>query len=626
MKYRNNSHRKYLTNSLFTFLTALLLLFVSYHSFKNIFFKADYIYYISEDGSDDNDGSKSSPLRSLYGFKKLLIQNIKDNEITKGSIKVHLGNGTYKISKSFKLTNKDLLDKDIYIEFIGENKDKVFLTGGITLDNKKLEEVNNTSNLSDKKVYSYDLSKENISFNLKNNSIDNAPEIFSGDKALNIARYPNDNFILTGSINNKKSLTGHEQYSFNIEEKLPKNFNYNNAYVSGYWYHDWSDSTAKIQSVKNNKLTIKGHLPYGIEENQRFYIFNVFEALDKENEYYIDYDNKKLFIIPEDNDKNSEIKLSLISEPLINLEGLSNISFKNITFENTTNHGILIENSSNIKIENCIIRNLSKYGIYMNNVSNSKVNKNEIYNTGTGGVFASGGDRITLTSSNIKIGKNEIYNFSRIKKTYSAAINIEGVGITASNNKIYDGPHTGILFGGNDHVIEKNEIFDVAKETNDVGAIYSGRNWTYRGNIIRKNYIHDLSNDSLGQTVVGIYLDDCLSSAHVYKNRIENVPLAILAGGGRDNIIEENIIIDCLKSITFDDRGLYGTNYESLVMKLGDVPYNSETWIEKYPEIESLNTIDPKIPYGNIIINNKLKNTSEMTIKAAVLEYGTVVN
>ncbi len=329
-------------------------------------------------------------------------------------------------------------------------------------------------------------------------------------------------------------------------------------------------------------------------------------------------------MIPENNNKNSEIKLSLLSEPLIQLKDISNITLKNITFENTRNNGISIDNSKDITIENCIIKNLSMYGISLNKVSNANITKNKIYNTGTGGIYANGGDRITLTSSKIKINENGIYNFSRIKKTYSAAINITGVGITASKNKIYDGPHTGILFSGNDHTIEENEIFDICKETNDIGAIYSGRDWTYRGNIIRKNYIHDLNNNSLGDSVVGIYLDDCFSSAHVYKNKIENVPLAILAGGGRDNIIEKNLIKNCTKSISFDERGLSGSNYDTLKSRLNDVPYNSKVWIKKYPEIKSLDTTDPRIPYGNIIIDNEIKGSGKVNIKDAVMEYGKI--
>lgn len=141
---------------------------------------------------------------------------------------------------------------------------------------------------------------------------------------------------------------------------------------------------------------------------------------------------------------------------------------------------------------------------------------------------------------------------------------------------------------------------------------------------IRKNYIHDLNNNSLGELVIGIYLDDCFSSAHVYKNKIENVPLAILAGGGRDNIIEKKLIKNCTKSISFDDRGLSGSNYDTLKSRLNDVPYNSKSWAKKYPEIKSLDTTDPKLPYGNIIVNNKQKNTSEMIIKESVKEYGII--
>lgn len=619
------SYKKYTKNSILFFSIVFVILLISYFSLKSILFKTDYTFYISEKGSDDNDGTKSHPLQTLEGFKTLLIKDINDNKITKGSIKVYLDKGTYSFSKSFNLSSRDLLDKDLSISFIGKNKDKVYFTGGITLDNKKLKSIdNNIFNLFKEKIYSYDLSEENIDFNLKDNSIDKAPEVFLDNEPLTLARYPNNDFLLTDTIDNNLDLKGNETYKFNIKDRFPKNFNYDNAYVNGYWYHDWSDSTAKINSFKEGTFIIEGNLPYGIKENQRFYLFNIFEALDNENEYYIDYDEKQLYLIPKKNNKNSQIKISLLSESLINLSDISNISFKNITFENTRNTGISIESSNNITIENCIIRNLSMTGISMNNVSDSKINKNIIYNTATGGIYANGGDRITLTSSNIKIFNNEIYNFSRIKKTYSAAINMNGVAITASKNKIYDGPHTGILFSGNDHIIEENEIFDICKETNDVGAIYSGRDWTYRGNIIRKSYIHDLDNNSLGDAVVGIYLDDCFSSAHVYKNKIENVPLAILAGGGRDNIIEENTIINCKNSISFDDRGLSGSNYDNLKSKLNDVPYKSEIWIKKYPEIKSLDTIDPKIPYGNIIMNNKLKNTSEMIIKESIKEYGKV--
>ena len=62
---------------------------------------------------------------------------------------------------------------------------------------------------------------------------------------------------------------------------------------------------------------------------------------------------------------------------------------------------------------------------------------------------------------------------------------------------------------GNDHVIEFNEIHHVALETGDVGAIYTGRDYTYRGNRIRHNFIHDTGGVGMGS--MGVYMDDCVS-------------------------------------------------------------------------------------------------------------------
>ncbi|MEO2512505.1 hypothetical protein, partial [Clostridium tertium] len=339
-------YKKYLNTLIFISIIIIILIAICPLYLKNIFVKADYIYYISEKGNDDNIGNKDNPLQSLNGFKDLLIKDINNKKITHGSIKVYIDNGIYNFSEGFKLTNTDLLNKDISISFIGENKNKVFFSGGITLDNKKLKSINNNIlNIFEDKIYSYDLSQENINFNLKDSSIEKAPEVFSDDRALSLARYPNNDFILTNNIINNKDLKGNEKYIFNIKDEIPKNFNYDNAYVNGYWFHDWSDSTEKIEYFKNNNLTIKGNLPYRIKENQRFYIFNVFEALNSENEYYIDYDKKLLYLIPGNNNKNSEIKLSLLSESLIQLKDISNIAFKNITFENTRSNGISIDNS-----------------------------------------------------------------------------------------------------------------------------------------------------------------------------------------------------------------------------------------------------------------------------------------
>ena len=80
-------------------------------------------------------------------------------------------------------------------------------------------------------------------------------------------------------------------------------------------------------------------------------------------------------------------------------------------------------------------------------------------------------------------------------------VNLNGVGNRASHNLIHDGPRMGIMFSGNNLVIEYNQIRHMNLETEDTGAVYTGgRDWiSSRGTVIRYNYFHDgLRRRSLG--------------------------------------------------------------------------------------------------------------------------------
>ena len=112
---------------------------------------------------------------------------------------------------------------------------------------------------------------------------------------------------------------------------------------------------------------------------------------------------------------------------------------------------------------------------------------------------------------------NHIHHYARTKRTYSSAIQLSGVGNRARHNLIHNAPHMAIGFGGNDHLMEFNEIHSVCYESNDAGAIYAGRNWTMRGNVIRNNYLHHI-NGFEGKGCVGVYLDDMFASAEITNN------------------------------------------------------------------------------------------------------------
>jgi hypothetical protein len=171
-----------------------------------------------------------------------------------------------------------------------------------------------------------------------------------------------------------------------------------------------------------------------------------------------------------------------------------------------------------------------------------------------------------------------------------AAIHLNGVGLRASHNLIHDHPHCAILYWGNDHLMEFNEIHHIAMETGDVGAIYTGRDYTFRGNKIRHNFIHHTGGVGMGS--MGVYMDDCVSGTEVFGNIFYKVHWAMFIGGGRDHRVENNLFVDCDPAVRADGRGLDKSPVwrnmvdDTMRKRLAEVPL--DLYRERYPEMKSL--------------------------------------
>ena len=233
------------------------------------------------------------------------------------------------------------------------------------------------------------------------------------------------------------------------------------------------------------------------------------------------------------------------------------------------------------------------------------------------GITLTGGDRLSLTSSNNLIDSCQFERVGRIQRTYNPAISINGVGNVIKNCKISDLPHTAILFSGNENVIDKNEISHVCYETSDAGAIYTGRDWGSRGNVLKNNYIHDV-NSILEGGVQAIYLDDAASGITVKDNILCNIGgVGVFIGGGRDNIVTENIIVNCSSTaILVDTRNIGFINLKkndsfNLKEKIEKLNYKSAIWSKKYPKLETIfdkGYDEAILPNGNEVKNNVMWN------------------
>jgi Right handed beta helix region/GH141 insertion domain len=444
-------------------------------------------------------------------------------------------------------------------------------------------------------------------------------ELFFDGRPMTLARWPNEGHWTTiagfpadggqndehggklGKLENGFYYTGDQPDKWKTSEDI---------WVHGYWAWDWANSYERVASLDLKQKLVKTAPPYGIygfRKGQRFYFLNVLEELDQPGEWYLDRAAGKLYFWPTEGSApparavastakvsveaaSPEALLSVLGGPLLKLSGVSNVTFRGLILEATRGNAVEIQGGATNLIADCVIRNIGDYGVKIESGFGHGVEGCDIFDTGDGGVSLEGGNRQTLAPGGHFVENCEFARQGRWSKCYVPAILMEGAGLRASHNLIHDHPHCAILFGGNDQLIEFNEIYHIALETGDVGAIYTGRDYTFRGNRIRYNYIHDTGGVGLGS--MGVYMDDCVSGTEIYGNVFYQVQRATFLGGGRDHQVLNNIFVDCDYAVELDGRGLDGSPVwhemvdQTMRQRLAEVPL--ALYRQRYPAMKGL--------------------------------------
>ena len=613
--------------------------------------KTECNIYISKNGDDENIGDINSPFQTIDRAIEEIAIISKKRPLSK--VYVNIGEGIYEFNESLCI-NESLKSKNTEVYFVG--KENVVFSGGKYVYVKDMNDVEifpeYMNSYAGNKIKCIDLHCKGIdeyslipSCGFSNDTFINSIELFYNDTCLPIARYPNNTYNKIADENDEEGF----ETSFIVdidEDRLACLSEQEGGYASGFFYHDWADDTIPINMIDSSKKAIcsLSETAYGVRKNARYFLFNYLSELDYPGEWYLDRNNGMLYFYPfEDMKENDFFTISFLDNSLINIENCNAISFENIIFEAGRDNLIDIKNSKDIVIKNSILRYCGKNAIEGSG-ENIYLLNNEIYERSFYGIKLEGGDRKNLISSKNKIINCSITKTSRTIKSVPG-LYVSGVGFSIKNNYIYDLPHSAINFKGNDNIIEYNEIKNVCYATADSGAIYIGRNFTYGGNQINNNYIHDMKGNwdgTLGATPIGmgtsaIYLDDMASGIEVKGNIIKKVFRGILLGGGKSNTIKYKVIIDSLFSISADNRGenwFFEGNNKTMKDRLFDEDLdiqNSIKWLKRFPylidlieQYKSDNMVMIKKPSDNVIIDNIKCNTFLENIDYSVIENGEV--
>ena len=584
--------------------------------------------FVAMDGNDTWSGSIAEPNSARTDGPFATLERARDEireikgsgKMPKGGVTVELRGGVYQRTAPFTLSAADSGCEDAPVTYRARPGEEVRLVGGQTISN--FEPVTDPAILkrlppnAHENVLQADLRTlpPNIRITDFGAVEGSGLELFFNNQPMMLARWPNDGFIkivdvVGGAPVDVRGTKGDKLGKFVYEGDRPKRWDEeNDLWVHGYWFWDWSDQRHKVESIDTERRVISVLPPYhgyGYRVGQWFYALNLLAELDTPGQWYLDRETGILYFWPPTPLEGGQPTVSVINT-LVTMENVEYVSFHNITFEVARGTAIEITGGRANRIVGCILRNLRNWAVQISGGAQHGVIGCDIYETGDGGITLSGGNRERLEPAGHYAENNHIHHYSRWNRMYKPAISLNGVGNRASHNLIHNAPHQAIAFSGNDHTIEFNEIHSVCYESNDAGAIYSGRDWTMRGTMIRHNFFHHI-NGFEGRGCVGVYLDDMFCGTTISGNLFYKVTRAAFIGGGRDCRIENNIFVDCNPALHIDARAMGWAGYhvnDIMKMRLTAMPYKSALWIERYPGLVDIWEDEPAAPKGNVVARN----------------------
>ncbi|MFC1719228.1 right-handed parallel beta-helix repeat-containing protein [Candidatus Poribacteria bacterium] len=396
-------------------------------------------------------------------------------------------------------------------------------------------------------------------------------QLFANGERQTRARFPAEGYYLAEE--------GVDGTAFKYQEGHFKKWS-NLEDVETVIFHSWNEARMLISELDEENRVVRFVDPSarhvlgwgGGGGANRYFIENVFEALQNPGDWYLDRNSGELYYWPVDDVENLEIIAPVLNQ-LVRMEGglkernIQYINFRDLTFADTDwtlpekgypdcgdvgdivdPSAITFENVRHCIFEDNCIRNVGTYALEITGYGNM-INGNTIYDTGGGAIISRNYDE----ECNVMC-YNHIHHCGQVYPS-AVGINIDDGGGVIRHNLIHNIAHSGIYtrhWATADQTIERenqeqgliieyNEIYDVMEKINDGGGLFVRDS----NIIIRNNLIHDAFSYSSRCPGWGIYLgcetrDTVVENNVVYRAR-EGVHVWY---SDRNIIMQNNVFLD----------------------------------------------------------------------------------
>lgn len=473
-----------------------------------------------------------------------------------------------------------------------------------------------------------------------------AAELFFNDERMTLAKYPNEGYLKvmgpspTDTFSAPSFLGDVGPMRTPSFQRLPGSQpDYEHDYfyrgvLNERLYNNFFEKLSKMDKVARS-LTVQidsGNLIDGARrvtanpfQDGRFQLVNSLYELDSPGEYYIDRADMVLYFYPPSTVTSTNVRLSMSQSPVVRLRNVRNVTLDGFAVTGGRSDGVEASNCLFVLLRGLKIYSVGADGVRVRDGRYVTIQSCDIKGTGETGISLVGGDRATLLPAGHVAANNWIRDVGQFQSARRPGLFLSGCGMTARNNTIQNVAHTAILFLGNDHLIERNEVDNAVYDYVDIGAISTlWGDWSCRGNVIRENLVENVSKRIFAYHIVhGLYLDDMYSSAVVERNVFRNVEQPIQFGAGFHSKALYNVTFDCVGGFRIDDRGLTAPAewIQELRDRANQMPWDSTLWKDRYPEMHAvLSSNDQRKPQGNECVGNVFIRSTTSNRIGAILE------
>ncbi|MCQ2477181.1 MAG: right-handed parallel beta-helix repeat-containing protein [Clostridia bacterium] len=490
------------------------------------------VLYVSVNGDDSASGGIDTPLATLKGAKEKA-------KTIKGNVTVCFREGVYTFDETVIFDSSDKSD----VTYKAYKDEQVYFTAAKSYSDFEECTVNGV------RAFRMNVGKDA-----------GITSLIKGDTTLKKTRWPEKGYLYPAGVSSEYCLNPEiaerdngiflSYRAMDVNKKdLPALKNPD--LVVARILHWWKDELLPVKSYNGESglMEFTKGASMRINTTDRYFLENVFEALNEPGEWYFDKPEGILYYIPEENETAEELSLLGGSlETLISITGVDGISFENIIFKgngytvNPWQDGsqaaydakscLSYEKANNFSVKNCEFRNLSSCAVFMGKaVKDACVDSCIFTEIGAQAVYVRG-DNVDVDSpdvtKNIKITNNIISGYGRIFFNAVGILIIHANSVEVCNNEIHDGYYTAISVGwvwGYAYTVTYNNkicdnlIYNIGQGwLSDMGGIYTLGNQP--GTVLSGNVIHNVAADpdEGGYGGWGIYLDEGSAYITVEKN------------------------------------------------------------------------------------------------------------